>query len=58
MTRRHSQIKCVFCGKKIISKERGKVIEELVDGTNYSFDNLDCVLTFKKFQAVPWKEFV
>jgi hypothetical protein len=47
MTRRWLQIKCALCEKKIVSRERGKVIEELIDGTNYTFDNPDCLLVFK-----------
>ena len=51
MRRRISQIKCALCEKKIISKERAMVIEEQIDGTNYTFDNPDCLLMFKKFRV-------
>jgi len=50
MTRRKLQIKCALCGKKIISEEQSKAIEEKINGTGYTFDNPDCVLMLKKFR--------
>ena len=48
MTRRKLQIKCALCGKKIISEEQSKAIEEKINGTGYTFDNPDCALMLKK----------
>jgi len=54
MTRLNSQIKFALCGKKIISKEQldKQTLVEIIDGRKYTFDKVDCILMFKKFQAV------
>jgi hypothetical protein len=52
MTRRKPQIKCALCEKKIISKGQSKAIVQVIDGMKYTFDKVDCMLMFKKFQAV------
>jgi hypothetical protein len=63
MTGRKSQIKCALCGKTIDSneKEESKVkqrIMEIIDGTTYTFDTIDCVLMFKKFRGVYGNDFI
>jgi hypothetical protein len=62
MTRRKLQIKCALCGKKIISEEQSKAIEEKINGTGYTFDNPDydvekisassCLIVVKKKRLI------
>lgn len=45
--------KCALCGKKPIVYARQKeTIIENIDGINYTFDNNDCMLIFKKLKRV------
>jgi hypothetical protein len=63
MTGAKSQIKCVLCGKTIISKEKEEPKEkqrivEIIDGTSYTFDTNDCVLIFNRFRRVYGSDFI
>jgi hypothetical protein len=54
MAEKRSEIMCAMCGKVIIGKERleKQILVEIIDGKKYTFDKVDCMLMFKKFQAV------
>ena len=47
MTRQKLQIKCALCGKKVISKEQNSGVEK-IDGTSYTFDSYEGVLTLNR----------
>ena len=49
--KRNLPAKCALCGNKVISKKYNTV-EEIIDGTSYTFDSNDCALMFKKFRSV------
>lgn len=44
------QCTCVMCGK-IILEQKNKILTE-IDGNQYSFDNKDCEIFFKKFKSL------
>ncbi|HEU4445803.1 MAG TPA: hypothetical protein VFR94_14105 [Nitrososphaeraceae archaeon] len=47
-------VSCSLCGKTI--EEPHKIINEILGGKHYAFDNEDCVLMFKKLESVYGKE--
>jgi len=51
------QYKCALCGKSLRDQETATLVEETVDGTNYSFDRRDCAIMFKRFKGVYGDEF-
>ncbi len=49
------EIKCIMCGKTI--SQNMQILIEEIDGDNYTFDNKDCVLFFKKFKSLYGSSF-
>jgi hypothetical protein len=62
--------KCAMCGKKAIISDdhdnkneeeennfKSTIVVEQINGTSYTFDTADCVLMFKKFNAVYGSNF-
>jgi YHS domain-containing protein len=45
---------CSLCGKTI--EESSSIIDEVIEGKHYTFDNEDCVSIFKKLESVYGKE--
>ena len=46
----NQETKCAMCGKTI--SQTTQVLTETIDGNNYTFDNKDCALFFKRFKSL------
>ena len=47
--------RCAMCGKTPTVPTKSNIIEEIIDGTWYSFDSNICALIFKKLSSVVGK---
>jgi anti-sigma regulatory factor (Ser/Thr protein kinase) len=55
-----SRGKCALCGKTFTEQQEGEkssIIEEVIDGTPYKFDTMDCIPMFKRFRGVYGNDF-
>ena len=55
-----SQGKCALCGKTFTEPKEGEkssIIQEVIDGTPYKFDSMDCIPMFKRFRSVYGNDF-
>ena len=55
-----SQGRCALCGKTFTEPKEGEkssIIQEVIDGTPYKFDSMDCVPMFKRFRSVYGNDF-
>ena len=55
-----SRGKCALCGKTFIEPKEGEkssIIQEVIDGTPYRFDTMDCIPMFKRFRSVYGNDF-
>ena len=48
---------CALCGKALSERGAGNlvpstVVDEIIDGSHYLFDNIECATLFKKFGGV------
>ncbi|MFZ0896327.1 MAG: hypothetical protein WAZ77_17645 [Candidatus Nitrosopolaris sp.] len=55
-----SRSKCALCGKTFIEPKEGEkssIIQEVIDGTPYRFDTMDCIPMFKRSRSVYGNDF-
>jgi hypothetical protein len=48
-------VSCSLCGKTI--EESNRIIDEAIEGKHHTFDNNDCLSTFRKLHSVYGKEY-
>lgn len=48
--------RCIMCGSPPKEPKRSVVVEEIINGKNYTFDNTACLLIFKKLMNVMGEE--
>jgi hypothetical protein len=44
--------RCFMCGNTPTEPKKSNIIEEIIDGTRYSFDSNGCALAFRKLSSV------
>jgi len=55
-----SRGKCALCGRTFTEPKEGEkssIIQEVIDGTPYKFDTMDCIPMFKRFRSVYGNDF-
>lgn len=55
-----SRGKCALCGRTFTEPKEGEkspMIQEVIDGTPYKFDTMDCIPMFKRFRSVYGNDF-
>jgi two-component system sensor histidine kinase VicK len=51
---------CALCGRTFTEPKEGEkssIIQEVIDGTPYKFDTMDCIPMFKRFRSVYGNDF-
>lgn len=44
--------RCLMCGNTPTEPKKSNIVEEIIDGTRYSFDSNGCALAFRKLSSV------